>query len=151
MIKKVNNFLDGHRIILVLLILAIISAVFMIVNIYMFFNYKFVGLECIDKINQEVCLNNGKEILVNPEESKKTILKEYKESLANLKETYDLPEFNLYTAYYYTIASNLDYNKYERNEKLNTFLNQYTNTYDLEEFYKNNNLFYDLFMPYKLV
>ena len=150
MIKKALKFLDNHRIILILLILIIISIIFISFNIYAFFNYKFIKLECTKNINEELCYNNNTIILINPDNKKEKIFKEYKNNLKSLKETYKLPEFNLYTAYYYTLASNVDYKMNKRNKTLNDFLNNYSNTYNLEKFYKKNNLYYRIFLPYYL-
>ena len=149
--KKISNFFDKHRIILGIFIILIIFLIFLGTNLYIFFNYNFKKLECTSNIDEYVCLSDNIEILVNPDKTKKEIFKEYENSIKDLQDTYDLPDFDLYTAYYYTLASNIDYNLNNRNMTLNNFFNQYSNTYNLEEFYKDNNLFYDVFLPVKLV
>ena len=149
--RKISNFLDKHRLILVLLILFMVVLIFIGVNLLIFFNYHFEALDCEKEINDEVCLVNNLEILKNPEETKKEIFLEYKNSIDSLKEEYNLPEFDFYTAYYYKLASNLDYSKNKRNMTLNDFFNRYCNSYSLDTFYKNNNIFYQIFLPYKLI
>lgn len=134
-----------------IIILLVVSLVFMGVNLYIFFNYNFEELSCTKNINEDICYNDKKEILKDPENEKKKIFKEYKDNIEILKKEYKLPDFNLYTAYYYSLASNMDYTMYKRNESLNNFFNDYSNTYNLEEFYKNNTLFYQIFLPYKML
>ena len=151
MIRKVSNFLDKHRLILVLVILFLFSLIFIGTSLGLFFTHNFDNLKCEKNVDDNICLNNNLEILKKPEEVKKEIFLEYKNSIESLKEEYNLPKFNYYTAYYYTLASNLDYSKNKRNMTLNEFFNLYSNTYNLETFYKNNNLFYQIFFPYKLV
>ena len=79
------------------------------------------------------------------------VFKEYEGEIKELVKEYDLPEFNFYTAYYYELASNFDYQKNKRNETLNKYFKIYSNTYNLEKFYKKNNLFFRIFYPYKII
>ncbi len=151
MSKKISNFLDKHRLILVLSVLLLISLIFILVNLYIFFHYKFEALECPVNTKEETCINKDITILKEPEKKREEIFKEYEDNILELKEEYNLPDFNFYTAYYYTLASNIDYTKNERNITLNQFFNDYSNTYKLDEFYKNNNLFYQIFLPYKVI
>ena len=113
-----------------IIILLVVSLVFMGVNLYIFFNYNFEELSCTKNINEDICYNDKKEILKDPENEKKKIFKEYKDNIE---------------------ISKMDYTMYKRNESLNNFFNDYSNTYNLEEFYKNNTLFYQIFLPYKML
>ena len=148
--QKIINFFDKHRLILILFILLIISLVFTLTKLYVFKNYNFSPFKCTSKIDDNTCLYKNTPILVNPNKTKEEIFKEYAFYIDKLKQDYQLPDFNYYTAYYYAEASNIDYNITSRNKTLNTFFNNYVNSYNLKKFYQNNSLFYEIFYPYKL-
>lgn len=151
MISKLNNFLLNHRLFLVLFILILISILFITLNLTLFFHHKFTALTCDTKKDEEICLNNKTEILSNPTKTLDNLFKEYAKEIKTLQDEYKLPEFNFYTAYYYLEASNYDLNKNNRNATLNTYLNLYINTYNLKEFYEQNNIYFSIFYPYKLI
>ena len=150
MLQKTIKFLDNHRFLLVLLLLILFIILFFIVSIFIFFNYNFKPLACTKNIDENTCYHDNIKILKEPQTTKETIFKNYAQELQTLKTTYNLPEFNYYTAYYYTKISELDYEKNKRNETLYEFFTYYSNTYNLTEFYQTNNLFYEIFYPYKI-
>ncbi len=151
MIKKVVSFFDRHRFIFVLVILFLVSFIFIGVKIFTFLNHKFEALSCKDKIKETTCMVGNKEIFLEPEEEINKLFKEYDKEIKDLKEQYNLPEFNFYTAYYYYLVSKIDYQMYGRNESIMDYLYIYINTYNLEEFYQKNNVFYEIFYPYKII
>ena len=150
MIKKVINFLDNHRLILALTMLLFLTLIFLLVAIFIFFHYNFKPLDCTKDIDDNLCFHDNIEILKEPDSYKNNIFKEYSSEINSLIKNYNLPEFNKYTAYYYKEVANLDYNKYKRNETLALFFTHYSNTYNLDNFYQTNNLFYEIFYPYKI-
>ena len=150
MIKRIVNFFDKHRIFLVLFILLIIVILFLGVNSYFFLNHKFMPLNCTKEINEEYCYHNEVEILKDPESSKEAFFEKYSDEIEELEETYNLDEFNFYTAYYYLVASRLHYDMNEEYKILVEFFERYANTYNLEEFYFDNTLYFNMFYPYKI-
>ena len=150
MFRKIINFLDNHRLILALTMLIILTFIFLIVTAFIFLNYDFKPLNCTKNIDATTCYHDNTIILKNPEETKNTIFKEHQEELNTLTKTYNLPEFNSYTAYFYKEIANLDYTKNKRNETLSLFFTHYSNTYNLDNFYQTNSLFYEIFYPYKI-
>ncbi len=151
MIRKIVSFFDRHRFILSLFLMLLVSIIFILVSLILFFNHDFEALKCNKDIDQEICNYNNKEIFIKPEESINKIFREYKIEIEELKKEYKLPEFGFYTAYYYELASNFDYQKNKRNETLNKYFKIYSNSYNLEKFYKKNNLFFRIFYPYKII
>ncbi len=151
MIRKVVSFFDRHRFILSLFIMLIVSMIFIMVSLFMFFKHDFEAFKCSKDIDKEVCIYKNKEIYSNPDKSINKVFKEYEGEIKELVKEYNLPEFDFYTAYYYELASNFDYQKNKRNETLNKYFKIYSNTYNLEKFYKKNNLFFRIFYPYKII
>ncbi len=151
MIKKLINFLERHRIIFALIVIILVSLIYIIVNVVMFFKHDFEAFKCSKNNGEEICIYNNKEIYADPKSSIDKIFKEYEREILELKKEYKLPEFNFYTAYYYELASNFDYQMNKRNETLNKYFKIYSNSYDLEKFYKKNNLFFRIFYPYKII
>ena len=149
--KTLSKYLDKHRLILTLLILLIISIIFILVSLLLFLNHDFEAYECTKNKDEEICLYKSLEIFKNPIESKDKFFLEYQDEIKSLVKEYNLPEFNFYTAYYYELASNFDYQKNKRNETLNRYFKIYSNTYNLEKFYKRNNHFFSIFYPYKII
>ncbi len=149
--KKIINFLDNHRLILVLLILLIISILFLSINSIIFLNHKFTALECTKDIDKEYCFHNDIKIFKDPNKIKENFFKENKKDIETLKKKYNLPDFNNYTAFYYNLAASIAYNMDKDNEKLLDFFSIYSNTYNLNEFYEKNNLYYDIFYHYKII
>lgn len=148
-LKTIIKFLDNHRLILVLLILFIISSLFLGINSLMFLNHNFKPLECTSNEDENYCYNNELKIFKNPTSSQKEFFETKKEEIAKLKNDYDLPEFNYYSAYYYEEASRLEVIN-TGNEELFNFFNVFSNTYNLKKFYQKNNLYFDIFYKYKI-
>ena len=144
------NFLNKHRIFLIILILLLISLSFLTIKLIIFKTYHFKPYSCTSLIDENTCYYNDLIILKNPNSYQKDIFLEYQNYLNDLVKTYNLPEFNNYTAYLYLLASNYDYNITNRNETLNIFFKNYVNTYNLKEFYQKNVIFYDIFYPFKI-
>lgn len=149
MIKKIINFFDNHRLVLIITILFIICLLFFSIKTYLFFHYDFSNYPCDEQIDKEYCSHNDITILINPEKAKNTFFKEHAEKIQELKEEYNLPDFNFYTAYYYQIAAQLNYYNNNEEELLN-FFTTYVNTYDLQNFYLQNTLFFEIFYNYKI-
>ena len=149
--STIVNLLDKHRFLLVLFLLGIISLIFSAISFYIFINYKFTALECDNLKSNNTCLASNKEIFTNPRVSIENLFKEYNNEINILKKDYNLPDFNNYTAYYYYLASIHDYELNGRNETLMHNFKIYVDTYDLISFYENNNIYYEMFYPYKLV
>lgn len=149
-LKKIINFLDRHRLILVLLILLLISFLFLGINSLLFLYHNFKPLECDKKIEDNYCYHENIKIFVEPEEEKNNFFKNNSKEIKILKETYNLPDFSYHTAYFYSLASELEYNMNEENNKLYDFFATYKNTYDLEKFYKKNIFYYEIFYDYKI-
>ena len=145
------NFLNKHRFLLIISILFLIVICFVIIKLIIFKTYNFKAYACTSLIDENTCLYNKTTILKEPDKYKEQVFKEYENYLNDLIKEYNLPEFNNYTAYLYLMASNYDYNLTNRNKTLNTFFNNYVNTYNLKEFYQKNSLFYDIFYPFKLI
>lgn len=150
MIKKLINFLNNHRVILVLLILLLISILFLSINSYRFLHHTFQNLTCTKKIDDIYCYHENIKIFQNVEKSQETFFKEKEKQIEELKERYDLPKWNKYTSYYYEIASLLDYKYGYCEEELYNFFHIYNNTYKISEFYKDNNFYYDIFYHFKI-
>ena len=149
-LNKIVKFLDQHRIILVVLILIIVSTTFLGINSYLFLHHEFLPLTCTDGINEEYCYSKKNKILVEPEGSKETFFTEYQEEIEALKKKYRLDDFNFYTAYYYQVVSDLEYELTGENKELKDFFEVYANTYDLENYYLKNNLYFRWFYRYKI-
>lgn len=147
--KKVINFLDNHRVILVLLIIIIVVILFITIKSIMFLNHDFKSFKCSEEV-EDVCYFNGLEILKNPEEEKDSFFMEHENEINKLKEKYSLPTFNHYTAYYYYETSSLDYILNSESEVLLQFFRKYCNTYNIEKYYQENVLFYNLYYHYKI-
>lgn len=145
MLKKIINFFDTHRVVLVFTVLLLISLVFLSIKSYQFLNHDFKPVECTKEIDNTYCYHNDLEILKEPEKYKLEFFKKNKESVNDLKKVYDLREFGYYTAYYYEVASSL-----YKDEELYEFFSKYSNTYMLEDFYLKNSLYFELFYNYKL-
>ena len=150
MIKKVINFLDHHRLVLIIGILLLIVILYFGINTILFFHHDFVSLSCTSDLDEEYCYHEDTIIFVNPEESKKNFFLKYDDEIEMLKEEYNLDEFNFYTAYYYLVAARLNYDTKEEYKILKNFFEIYANTYDLESFYIQNNFYFNLFYPYKI-
>ena len=150
MIKRVINFFDQHRILLILLILFLIISIFIGVNSYLFFHHDFEVLVCTEEIDEDYCYHKNIKILKDPENSKEEFFAEYQDEIESLQEEYHLDEFNFYTAYYYQVASRLNYEINSEYKILKDFFEAYANTYNLEEFYKDNNFYFNLFYRYKI-
>ena len=150
MIKRVVSFFDKHRLFLVLLILLVIVILFLGINSYLFLHHEFTALNCTEEIDEEYCYHNDTEIYKNPEESAYVFFEKYSDEIEELKENYNLDEFNFYTAYYYLVASRLHYEMNEEYKLLVEFFEVYANTYNLEEFYFDNTLYFNMFYPYKI-
>jgi len=151
MIKKVINFLDKHRFILVLLILFLISLLFLSFNSIRFLSHDFKNLNCTKKIDNKYCYNNDNKIFINGKVEQKTFFEKNKKQINKLKKDYDLPEFNNYTSYYYEVASLLEYNSLNNKKELYNFFDIYNNTYNIESFYLKNSFYYEIFYPYKVL
>jgi len=148
--KKIINFLDKHRLILVILILTIISWLFIGINSLIFLNHNFKKLNCTKDLDATYCYNNDFQIYINPEVEKEKIFKEKTAEIKKLKVKYELPEFNYYTSYFYEVTSLLNYNETGENEDLLVFFKNYNNSYNISNFYKANTFYYDIFYHYKI-
>lgn len=151
MIKKVINFFDHHRILLVILILFILSISFMGIQSYLFLHHHFEALSCTKKKDETYCYHDDIQIFINPKETKETFFKENEEKIKELRTKYKLPKFNFYTAYYYEVASLMNYNETGENEDLLIFFKNYNRSYNLANFYQENVIYYELFYRYKIV
>lgn len=150
MIKRIINFLDRHRVFLVFLILLIITILFFTINSILFFSHSFKSSSCTENIDEVYCFHNDNKIFKNAESERKKFFKESKEKIDNLKENYDLPDWNKYTSYYYEIVALLNFNNKGTDEELYNFFHIYNNTYDITNFYKKYNFYYDIFYHYKI-
>ena len=150
MIKKVINFFNRHRLVLILGILLVIVVVFLGVNTFLFFHHDFAALSCTSDLDEETCYHEDIVIFINPEESKENFFLKYDDEIEMLKEDYNLDEFNFYTAYYYLVAARLNYDTKEEYKILTTFFEKYANTYNLEEFYMEINFYFNLFYADKI-
>lgn len=148
--KKIVNFLDKHRLLLVLIILLFISLIFFSIKVYQFKTIDFKKLECTKDAHDNYCFNKETLIFVNPENAKNKFFKENKKQIEELKKNYKLPDFNFYTAYYYEVTSLLDYKNSGENKYIYDFFKILSNTYSLEEIYKKNTFYYEIFYPYKI-
>lgn len=147
--QKIINYLDNHRLILVILILLVISIIFFSYKSYSFLHHEFKSLDCEDKIDDIYCKNNGLIILIEPEEEKNKIFKDYKKEIEKLKKDYNLKDFSFYTVYQYKVASEFNYYNGGK-EELYNFFTYYINTYNIEEFYHKNEFYFEIFYNYKL-
>ena len=77
-------------------------------------------------------------------------MEKYDEEIEDLKENYNLDTFEFYTAYYYQVSSDLIYELTGENKELKDFFEVYANTYDLENYYLKNNLYFRWFYRYKI-
>lgn len=148
--KRIASFLDKHRVLLVFLILALVVIVYLGVNSYLFFHHDFLKLECTEEIDEEYCYHDDIEILKDPEKSKEAFFLQYEDLILDLREEYHLADFNYYTAYYYFVAARLNYQITGSEEILQDFFQNYVNTYQLEDFYLENNFYFNLFYRYKI-
>ncbi len=148
--RKIFNFLDHHRILLILLILIFIIIIFFSFNTYLFFHHRFKALECTKDIDETYCYHEDIKILVNPKKAKETFFKKYDKVIRELKNRYNLDEFNNYTAYYYLSVSQLHYEVNSEYKILETFFESYVNTYNIKTFYYKNTLYFDIFYHYKI-
>lgn len=146
--KKVINYLDNHRIILVILILFIISAIFFGYKSFIFLNHEFKAFKCEEETKNIYCTYKNNQILNKPEEIS-NILKKYKKDLSKLQKEYKLKDFNNYTAYQYKVVALLNYYN-GGNKELYEFLEAYVNTYDLEKFYLENSFYFEIYYNYKI-
>ena len=150
MIKQVVNFLDNHRLLLVFLILCLIVLLFIGINSYIFLHHEFQALNCTENIDDEYCYHHDIKIFANPENSKTEFFTHNEEIIHELQEQYHLDDFNYYTAYYYLVASKLHYTTDQEYKILWDFFEIYANTYNLEEYYLENNFYFNLFYKYKI-
>ncbi len=150
MIHKIINFLDQHRLVLIVLILFVISAFFLGIKSYLFLHHNFHALNCTEKIDEEFCYYKDKIIFSEPDKSKDSFFQKYNDEIEKLQNKYHLDDFNNYTAYYYFTVSKLDYTMHQENKILQDFFKVYVNTYDLETFYFDNNFYFNLFYNYKI-
>ena len=148
--KRVVNFFDEHRVVLIFLILILIVIIFLSINSYLFFHHEFESLTCTEEIDDEYCYHNDIKIFVNPEKSKENFFTKYDDEIEKLIDDYHLDEFGFYTAYYYLVASRLNYDINSEYKILQDFFETYVNTYNLEEFYMENNFYFNLFYHYKI-
>ena len=148
--KKIIKFLDKHRFILILLILLIISILFIGINSFIFLNHKFQKLECIEKIDDTLCYHKNSKIYINPEVEKENIFKAKEKEINALKEKYNLPNFNYYTSYFYEVTSLLNFNETDEDKDIYEFFKNFNASYNIDNFYKENTIYYDLFYRYKI-
>ena len=100
--------------------------------------------EVLDKDNNVVCIATTRWTLTNIDTLSITKITD------ELIEKYNLDEFNNYTAYYYLVASRLHYETNEEYKILVEFFEAYTNTYNMEKFYFDNTIYFNMFYPYKI-
>lgn len=150
MIKKLINFFDHHRLLLVLFLLLLIVIIFLGVNSYFFFHHDFKAFPCTEEIDDEYCYYENTKIFSNPEESKNKFFEQYQDEIENLQEEYHLKDFSFYTAYYYAIAAQLNYKITGEYKVLEDFFETYVNTYDLEDFYKEQSFYFNLYYRFKI-
>ena len=150
MIKKVIKFFDHHRVILVLTILFVISALFIGINSYFFFHHDFIPSSCTSDHDEEYCYHEDTLILKDPEKKKEEIFEEYREEIEKLQEDYHLEDFSFYTAYYYEVASKINYEITGKDEELQKFFLDYANTYNLHQFFIDYNFYFNLYYHYKI-
>jgi len=148
--KKIINFFDHHRLILVCCILIFVASLFIGINSFFFFHHKFTAFTCTSELDDTYCFHEYNQILKNPEESKNTFFKEKASEIKALQKKYKLKEFNFYTTYYYEVASLLNYNETGEGEELYTFFKNYNRSYDIPNFYKKYVIYFDLFYHYKV-
>lgn len=148
--KKVINFWDNHRIILVLSILLIVAILFLGIKSLIFINYKFEKLECDSNIGEDKCYVGERVVLVNPMKSKKDFWENHEEEIDQLRLEYELPDFSMHTAYFYEIAALLDWKLADGKEEIYDFFKVFCDTFSLEDFYQKNIVFYDIFYPERI-
>lgn len=154
MIKKqarnIIKFLDKHRLVLIVLILLFVSFVFLGINSIIFLNHKFEPLVCTKDLDEIYCYNNDLKIFKDPEKSREKFFLDNEAKVNEFISNHKLPEFNIYTAYYFNEASSLDYLTTGENEEFYNFFNTYINSYNLKNFYRKYNFYYDIFYYYKM-
>lgn len=150
MIKKVCNFLNNHRIFLTLLLIFVTFGVFLGIKSLIFINHNFVKLECSKNLGQDTCYYGDNLIFINPDKSKQSFFESHIVEINDLKEEYELSDFNMFTAYFYKVASELDFKMSDGKEEVYTFFKIFSDTYNLEDFYLKNIVFYDLFYPNRI-
>lgn len=151
MSQKIVKFFDKHRFILVVVCILLVVIIFFGVNCYLFFHKNFLEYKCSTSIDDNYCYYGDVKILKDPLGYKDKIFLEYENTLEEFIKKYNLPEFNMYTAYYYSLAGKMEYNITHANESLFVFFESYVNTYDLLEFYKKYNFYFEIFYPYKII
>lgn len=151
MIQKIINFLNTHRLILVILILMIISIFFLTIKSVIFLNHKFNAFDCTADLDETYCFHNDIQILIEPERIKEKIFIEKAKEIKELQKDYKLPKFSKYTSYYYEVASLMYFKETGEYEELVTFFKNYNRSYDIVNFYKKNVIYFDLFYHYKIV
>lgn len=150
MIKKLINFLDKHRFLLILLILMFITVIFLSIKSYQFLHHSYKSLTCTEEIDERYCYSQNIKIFKDAESERKAFFKEKEEQIKTLKEKYELPKWNKYTSYYYEVVSLLEYNNSTCEEEIYNFFHIYNNTYEISEFYKDNIFYYDIFYHFKI-
>lgn len=150
MIKKVLSFLDEHRVLLAILLIFITFGAFLGIKSLIFLNHNFVSLECSQEKLGDKCYHDEDIIFVDPDKSKNEFFLEHDQEITNLQEEYELPEFSMFTAYFYEVASELDFKMSDGREEIYNFFKVFCDTYNLEEFYLKNIVFYDLFYPNRI-
>ena len=150
MIKRVVNFLNRHRFLLIIIALLIITILFIGINSILFFHHQFNKLTCTKELDEEYCYHENTKIFINPLNSKDIFFEKYADEITQLINEYNLDEFNNYTAYYYYYASKINYEKNNEYKILLDFFKTYIDTYNIEEFYMENNFFFNIFYNYKI-
>lgn len=87
---------------------------------------------------------------MDPKKSKEKIFNNYKDEIKELQENLNLDDFGFYTAYYYQVASDLNYEIKKENKELKDFFEIYANTYDLENYYLENSIYFKWFYRYTI-
>lgn len=151
MIQKIINFLNNHRLILVILILTLISLTFLTIKSIVFLHHKFNSFNCTQELDETHCFHNDIQILIEPEKTKEKVFKEKSKEIKELQQNYKLPKFSKYTSYYYEVASLMYFKETGEYEELVTFFKNYNRSYDIVNFYKKNVIYFDLFYHYKIV
>ena len=123
---------------------------FLSIKSIIFLNHDFKELKCTKKIDKTYCYYNDIKIYKNAEKERINFFEENKEKINYLIKEYKLPEFNKYTSYYYEVVSLIDIDL-NQNEDLYNFFEIYNNSYNIEEFYMKNNLYFEIFYPYKIL
>ena len=90
MLKKIINYFDHYRIVLIFVILLIITLLFLGINSYLFLHHDFIALTCTEELDDEYCYHDEIKILINPEESKNNFFEKYDDEIKMLQEKYNL-------------------------------------------------------------